>query len=452
MDGASSPRRRVVRRGISPAGSARDRRQAHWPLEVGSAKDIREPEVLRTRLLRPQVLRDPSEENRTSTWLELFFDLCFVVAVAALAKGLHDDPTFGGALRFAAFFIPVWWAWMGFTWYATAFDNDDVVYRTTLLGAMLCILWLAASVYGLYKGETSSFVLAYVAMKLLLVGLYARAWRDAANVRQFAGMYALGNAVGAMIWLSSLLVPVPGRYGIWALALLVELITPILAVGVAYRGTSYAPRVFHPEHIPERYGLFTLIVLGESVLAVAAGTAGTGWYPTVVVTGVFGFVIAACIWWLYFDYVESSALGLGSRAAFFWGYGHLFVYASIAAFGVGIQLAIEGAAQPPELASAVASAAGVPTGGGEGEYGAGARGILGISAAVYLLAISFIHWVNRHSLDDRVVFARLGTAAALVCLAVLGAPLGPLALAATLSLVLLALTAFETLYAARLPG
>jgi low temperature requirement protein LtrA len=132
-----------------------------------------------------------------------------------------------------------------------------------LLAAMLCILWLAASVYGLYKGETTSFVLAYVAMNLLLVGLYVRAWRDASNVRLFAGMYALGNAVGATIWLTSLLVPVPGRYGIWALALIVEFVTPMLAVGVVYRGTSYAPRVFHPEHIPERYGLFTLIVLGE---------------------------------------------------------------------------------------------------------------------------------------------------------------------------------------------
>lgn len=104
-------------------------------------KDIREPEVLRTRLLRPQVLRDPSEENRISTWLELFFDLCFVVAVAALAKGLHDDPTFGGALRFAAFFIPVWWAWMGFTWYATAFDNDDVARGDALhtLASRVCL-------------------------------------------------------------------------------------------------------------------------------------------------------------------------------------------------------------------------------------------------------------------------------------------------------------------------
>lgn len=226
----------------------------------------------------------------------------------------------------------------------------------------------------------------------------------------------------------------------WAVALFVELLSPILAV------RSSSERAFHPEHIPERYGLFTLIVLGESVLAVAAGTTDTGWEPTAVLTAVLGFVAAGCIWWLYFDYVESSALTLGSRAAFFWGYGHLFVYASIAAFGVGVQLAIEGAAQPTELA---ASAGAPPEG-----FTAGARAILGGSAAVYLLAICFIHWVNRHSLDDRVVFARLGTAALLICLAVFGLFLAPLVFTAALALILLALillalTAFETLYAAQ---
>src|SRR5215217_6470498 len=93
-------------------------------------------------------------EERSSTWLELFFDLCFVVAVAALARGLHDDPTFWGILRFSGLFVPVWWAWMGYTWYATGFDNDDVLYRVTLLAGMLCILWLAASIGGIDSGAT----------------------------------------------------------------------------------------------------------------------------------------------------------------------------------------------------------------------------------------------------------------------------------------------------------
>jgi len=101
--------------------------------------------------VRPQVLRNLTHEQRaeerTSTWLELFFDLCFVVAVPALGRGLHDEPNLGGMLRFLDLFVPVWWSWMIFTWYATAFDNDDVPYRVTLFVAMLSIR-LAASVGG----------------------------------------------------------------------------------------------------------------------------------------------------------------------------------------------------------------------------------------------------------------------------------------------------------------
>lgn len=405
-------------------------------------KEFRELGAPRSRLRRPQVLRDPSEENRTSTWLELFFDLCFVVAVAALARGLHNDPTLGGALRFAGLFVPVWWSWMIFTWYATAFDNDDVPYRATLLTAMLFTLWLAASIGEVGFGSSTSFVLAYVALRLLLVGLYARAHYHATPaIRGFTALYAAGNGVGAGIWLASLLVPEPARYGVWALGLLVELLGPILATN-----TLADLRVsFHPEHIPERYGLFTIIVLGEAVLAVAAGTADTGWDLSAVLTGVSGFVIAACIWWLYFDYVGSSALG--TSTGFHWGYGHLLVYASIATVGVGTQLAIEGAAPTAELASVAPAAVGT-----EGSLSGGARGILGGGAAVYLAAIGFIHWVNLQSLDDRVLAARIVAAVALICLTFFGWLLSPLAFTALVAGTLLALTTSETLYAARSPS
>ena len=397
-------------------------------------------------MLQPQVLRDPNEEHRASTWLELFFDLCFVVAVAALARGLHDDPTFGGTLRFLGLFVPVWWAWMGFTWYATGFDNDDVLYRITLLAGMLCVLWLAASIEGIPDGATLSFVLAFVALQLLLVGLFVRARLHAeherfAGVRPLTTIYAVGYLIGAGVWLASLLVPTPARYAVWAAALIVEIVTPILAVRAAYRGESYVPRVFHPAHIPERYGLFTIIVLGESVLAVATGTAGTGWKPAAVMTGVFGFVVAACIWWIYFNHIQSSGLELSARAAFNWSYAHLLVYSGIAAFGVGTQLAIEGAARTAEVALA---AAGAPAG-GEGGWTLGARAILAGGAAAYLVAISFIHWVNQNSLRDRVLLARLGTALALVGLAALGSALVPLAFTGLVALAMLALATFETL-------
>lgn len=400
-------------------------------------EEVRERATTRPRLRRPQVLRDPTEEPRASTWLELFFDLCFVVAVASLGRSLHNDPTLGGVLGFFGLFVPVWWAWMGFTWYATAFDNDDVIYRVAMLAAMLCVLGLAASIEAvLGGGATVAFVLAYSGLKLLLVGLYLRARRYSSGIlRRYCTIFAAGNSLGATLWLASLLVPEPARYGVWALALLVEILTPILA----WKTLPDPNMVFHPEHVPERYGLFTIIVLGESVLAVASATAGTDWAPPAVLTGVFGFVTAACVWWLYFDYAGSSALTLGVRSGFSWGYAHLFIYASIAAFGVGTQLAIEGAAGHPEIAAA----AGVP---GE-EFGVAARAILAGGVAVYLASISFIHRVNRRSVEDRVVFARLGAAAALTLLVLLGSALSPLAFMGLLALVMVGLTAFETVRA-----
>jgi len=234
-------------------------------------------------------------EERSSTWLELFFDLCFVVAVAALARGLHHEPNLGGMLRFLGLFVPVWWSWMIFTWYATSFDNDDVPYRVTLFVAMLSILGLAASEgrIGVDPSAVVGFVLTYSLMRLLVAGLFVRARRSVpANLRPFVVFYAAGNIIGATIWLSSLLVPAPFRYVLWAVGLTVELLGPILAVM-----TLDNPRItFHPRHIAERYGLFTLIVLGESVLAVTSGTAGTDWAPAAVLTAVAGFVAAVCIW------------------------------------------------------------------------------------------------------------------------------------------------------------
>ena len=392
-----------------------------------------------SRFVRPQAMRNLTSEQRaeerSSTWLELFFDLCFVVAVAALARGLHHDPNLDGMLRFLGLFVPVWWSWMIFTWYATSFDNDDVPYRVTLFVAMLSILGLAASVgrIGVDPSAVIGFVMAYSLMRILVAGLFVRAGRNVpANLRPFVAFYAAGNLIQATIWLSSLLVPAPFRYVLWAVGLAVELLGPILAVM-----TLDNPRItFHPRHIAERYGLFTLIVLGESVLAVASGTAGTDWEPAAMFTAVAGFVAAACIWWLYFDHVGSSGIELGPRPAFYWGYGHFAVYAGIAAFGVGVQLAIEAAA--PQYALA----AGAPA---LESYGLGARTVLAGGVILFLLGIAFVDRINEGTRNDRVLIARLAAVALLIPTTALGSLLSPLAFTVTVCLVLLALASYETL-------
>ena len=422
----------------------------------GEAQSSDEKKTVEKRRLsafvRPQaprnLNREQRAEDRSATWLELFFDLCFVVAVAALARGLHSEPDLGGFLRFFGLFVAVWWSWMIFTWYGAAFDNDDVIYRVTVLAAMLLILGLAASVetVGVEPAASVGFVVAYALMRLLLAGLFLRARRYAPlHIRRFVTIYAVGNAAGAAVWLSSLLVPEPARYGVWAMGLFVELLGPILAVNALSD-----PKIsFHPRHIPERYGLFTIIVLGESVLAVAVGTADTNWEPAAVLTAALGFVIAACIWWLYFDHVGSSGIELGPTPAFLWGYGHFAVYAGIAAFGVGVELAVEAAAGAganagAEVAGLAAGVSGVESGEG---YGVGARLALAGGVALFLVAIAFVDRINEGRANDPAMLARLGAAAFLLVLSVIGFFIAPLLFAALVAATLLALTWFETIRA-----
>lgn len=383
--------------------------------------------------LRPIALRDPRQGHRAATWLELCFDLCFVVAVSSLARTLHDDPTIGGLLRFGAVFVPIWWAWMGYTWFATAWDNDDTLYRILWFGAMLAILWLAAAIGDLVTGDPVPFVLAYVTLRGLLAVQFLRVFRARpTGATPFIRRYLIGNVAGVAIWLLSLAVPGPIQPAIWALGLLVEVATPIWAVA-SYRGQPYVPRIFHPGHIRERYGLFALIVLGESILAVAVGTADIDWQAAGVVTGVLGFALAAAIWWTYFGRVDADALELGATEAFQWGYGHLFVYAGIAAVGVGIELAILAAAEAGvEAASAGAVAIASSSSAMQPEMvlaasttslDVGARLVLGVGIATFLSAVAFLRWSTHHRMADPIVLGRL--AAAVACLVVAALPVTP---------------------------
>jgi low temperature requirement protein LtrA len=356
---------------------------------------------------RPARLRAFETVERHATWLELFFDLCFVAAVAALAAGLHDAPNLGGLLRFAGLFVPVWWAWMGFTWYATAFDTDDLVFRLAFLLAMLAAIGLSASIAAGHDRMLTGFVIASAVMQALLALLYLRVSRSGGEAKALALRYAVGDGLGALLWLASLPFEPPARYAIWALAMATLMLTPIVAI-LVLQWQSY-----DSTHIPERYGLFTLIVLGESIVGVVTGTARTGWNPGAVLTALAGFGIAACIWWIYFDYVKATVLSSARMvAAFIWGYGHLLIFAGIAAAAVGVRLAVEGAAAGNTLT-------------------AGARLVLGGGLAACLLAIGAIQWVTVRTLDTTAI-ARLGAAIAVAITAALGAALPAPALMAVL--------------------
>jgi low temperature requirement protein LtrA len=297
-------------------------------------------EVLR-RLSEPPRLRTLGEdETRHSTWLELFFDLVFVVAVAQLGRELGNDGTAGGFFRFLAFFIPVWWAWMGFTFYANRFDTDDLPYRLLVFVAMLGVAALATTLPDAFAGASRGFVLSYVFVRMVLLALYVRAIRHVEEGKAIAVFYFVVFSAAVVIWLVSLLFPAPERYWVWALALAVEIAAPI----VGWRLIPSGP--VDPRHAPERLGLLTIIVLGESVFAVVLGVGDVNWSTQAILAALGGFLCAAAFWWIYFEFVnpEYAFAALRRRGRILRGlvfvYSNYPVIAGLAALGIGVKLAI----------------------------------------------------------------------------------------------------------------
>jgi low temperature requirement protein LtrA len=351
-----------------------------------------------------------AEPERRTSWLEAFFDLCFVVAVGAVAHTLHDDPSIEGIVLFAALFIPVWWSWMEYAWYATSFPERGGFNRFAAFAAMLTVLAMATQVGAASHGDPHGFILSFVVFHAIVVALFLRAARLYPGRQAFSIRYASGFGLAAVIWLVSLALPEAVRPWVWVAALAVDLVTPWLAV------LAVVERTFDVSHIPERYGLFTIIVLGEAVIAVARSMSEAQWTPEAVTTAVSGFAIAVVIWWAYFAHPHAELLERGRLASFIWGYGHIFVWMGIAITGVGIELAIEAAAGGHALSN-------------------GERLILCGGPALYLVAMALLRSAGAGHLTDRVVLVRLGTAMAFVVIWLAGGALSPQAIAVLMAAV-----------------
>jgi low temperature requirement protein LtrA len=294
------------------------------------------PKLRSSLLVRPR-LRTPQEgEERHATWLELFYDLVVVVAVSQVAYALSQDHSPRGIVVFAGLFIPVFWVWAGHTVYATRFDTDDLVYHLLTFLQMFVVVGMAVEVRHAAQGDTRDFSLAYLASRLLLLALLARAGRHASAARPFLRTYLRGFGTGAALWALSILLPPPTRYVLWAASLALELSVPWLI----WKSMQPSAAV-SPSHIPERFGLFTIIVLGESISAVVRGLAGRHWEAPAVAVASLGFGIGVCIWWIYFRHLE-RAIGrvkMGSGQPYM--YSHIPLVVGIVVMGIGIEYAIK---------------------------------------------------------------------------------------------------------------
>lgn len=318
------------------------------------------------------VARDPNEPHRAATPLELLYDLCYVVAIAQAAASLHHSVSHGhgleGAGAFALVFFTIWWAWMNFTWFASAFDTDDAVYRVKVLVQMCGVLVLAAGVPRAFEHNDFSLVtIGYVIMRIGLVSQWIRAGLASTRLRATAFRYAIGIVLCQIGWIGLWFAPHGfWLYGFFVLAPL-ELLVPVWA-------ERRAPTTWHPHHIAERYGLMTIIVIGESVLAATLAVQSAvdeGHLSGRLVTVIAGSpLVFFSMWWLYYAKPQHARLGSVAKA-FVWGYAHYLVFAAAAAVGAGLAVAVDHATGHASLSA----------------FGAGEA--LAAPLAVYLLALWF---------------------------------------------------------------
>jgi low temperature requirement protein LtrA len=349
--------------------------------------------------LRPPRLRTLEEGERRATYLELFFDVVFVVAIAQLAHELVVDHSLGGFATFAALYLPVFIAWQGFSSYADRFDTDDVVFRGVMFLAMLGVAALAIQIPDVSHGESTAFVIAYVLLRSLLVTLYLRSYVHAPEARPLIGRYAWQYSIAIGIWIGSLALPSPSRYVFWGVALAWELSIPPLA-----RKLWLAiPR--SESKIPERLALFTIIVLGEMIVVTALGTSGSEWAFSATVIAALGFLIAVAIWWTYFGRGSEVTLRRSPSAIAVFVYAHIPLLAALTAVTAGISLAIEQASGS--------------------HLDAGARWALAGGTALYLTCVTVAHASSAQGVPVSELRARIGAGLALVALALLGAALDP---------------------------
>ena len=304
------------------------------------------------RILAEARARSPEHPGRKVTWLELFFDLIFVAAVAQVAAPLRHHYAIAELARLAPMLALVWWAWTGHTFFSTRFDTDDGIQRGLTFVQIFAVAVMAANAKDALDSRSSAgFAAAYAAVRLVLVAQYLRV-RHVPDARPLTRRYVAGHGIAAALWLVSALVPAPVRFWMWSAAFAIDLGTPWLAVAHSVKVPPDAA------HVPERFGLFTLILLGESVVAVMQGMESQeNWPLAAALSAILGMAVPFLICWWYFDRTAGSEQRVRSPRDVIrfhiWSYAHFPLYFGIVVLGVGIQrivtAASHNAVSPSEL-------------------------------------------------------------------------------------------------------
>lgn len=276
---------------------------------------------------------------KRANWIELFYDLIFVYAIAQATHILaHAHEGHLSAHQYFIFLlviIPIWWAWTGHTLFATRFDIGTPIQRILTLFQMLAVVFWATFINVDFDPNYLGYLLFYVLIRSILIFMYWQVCKTHEHATAVAKRLTLGFSVGLLVALSSLFFEAPIRYFVLYLGITIEILTPLLSKEILKK----IPVNGH--HLPERYGLLTIILLGESVIMLATNLSNTGLNYTNFSASVAGFIMICSLWWIYFDLVENhiinTALSTGQNII----YGHLFIYIGLSMIAVFIGFSLE---------------------------------------------------------------------------------------------------------------
>ena len=303
-----------------------------------------------THRATPMRGRDRRESHRAASPLELLFDLTFVIgfgnAASQLAHQLAEGHYGAGLLAFTIAIVSVCWAWVNYSWFSSAYDTDDWIFRLATMVQMVGVIILSLGIPRLFDSlahggavDNRVMTLGYVIMRLAMVFLWLRAARHDKAHRRACLNYA-GVIFVAQIGWSVLAIanpPVGPHVGFALLLMLVEMSGPALAE----RKDGGTP--WHAHHMSERHGLLAIIALGEGVVgtvaSVSAMVEARGWSVDAVLICAAGVGLTFGMWWTYFVVSFAEVLDIHRRRAFVWGYGHIVIFAAIAAMGAGLHVA-----------------------------------------------------------------------------------------------------------------
>ena len=290
------------------------------------------------RLSPPRLRTASHEDHRSATWLELFYDLVFVVAVGQLGHRLAVNHGVGGVWGFIGLFIPLWWTWASYTFYADRYDTDDLGQRLLAVGQMASIAIMAASISGDEADSVTAFAAAFVMARAVLLAMYYRAYRHVPQSRELVAGYLTGFSIGGAFWLLSIWVPDPARFILWGIGLAIDFYTP-------FHLRERQKRVpLSVSHLPERFGLFTILVLGESFVAIVGALSHHKWDLSFTIAAVLGVAVATSLWWLYFDNQQGDVVRRSDTGKAWkptaWIYSHLPLVVSITTAGIGLEFLV----------------------------------------------------------------------------------------------------------------